>query len=149
MVDGILLMSVSDEKDHVVEIKNSGIPIVLIDRLINNIDIDAVVVDNATGSYEAVKSLLDKGHKNIGIIAGPDSIYTARERLIGYKKALTDTNIDISPQYISTTNYQKDGGYLGFKLGYDQLEFFEIFNPPISVVSQPRDEIGTNAQSYY
>lgn len=185
MVDGILLMPVSNEKDHVEEIIDSGIPIVLIDRLIGDIKIDGVVVDNINGSYSAIESLINNGHKNIGIIAGPDDIYTAYERLVGSKRALTDYNINIKPENIAITNYKIDGGYLGFKnlieldnpptafftsnyfttlgalkaivekglkigedislVGYDQLEFFEIFSPPISVVSQPRDEIGTTA----
>ncbi len=72
---------------------NCGIPIVQIDRMIQGVDIDTVLVDNAEVVYRAVSSLIAKGHKRIAIITGPKSVYTAKERMVGYFRALADAGI--------------------------------------------------------
>ncbi|MED2974117.1 LacI family DNA-binding transcriptional regulator [Fictibacillus sp. B-59209] len=116
-VDGIILMPVSDESEHVQEILNEGIPFILIDRLLEGVESDAVVCDNVNGAYRAVEQLIDVGHRRIGIIAGPTYVYTARERLNGYKRALNDYQIPIDDALIVHAEYAKGAGYQG----YDQL----------------------------
>ena len=70
-----------------------GIPIILIDRMIQGVDIDAVLVDNADVVYHAVNCLIEHGHKRIAIITGPKSVFTAKERMVGYLRALSDAGI--------------------------------------------------------
>ena len=53
---------------------NCGIPIVQIDRVIQGIDVDAVLVDNSNIVYEAVNKLIANGHTRIAIITGPKSV---------------------------------------------------------------------------
>ena len=52
-----------------------------------------MLVDNAEVVYRAVDSLIKKGHKRIAIITGPKSVYTAKERMVGYFRALADAGI--------------------------------------------------------
>lgn len=114
-VDGIVIMPVSDEGEHINDIKEEGIPVVLIDRLLNGVQCDAVVCDNVNGSYEAVEKLIAFGHKKIGIIAGPSNVYTARERLNGYVRALSDYGISIDDSLIVHGEYRKGGGYEAYQ----------------------------------
>ena len=72
---------------------NCGIPIVQIDRMIQGAQIDTVLVDNADVVYQAVNRLIQKGHSRIAIITGPKSVYTAKERMVGYLRALADADI--------------------------------------------------------
>lgn len=72
---------------------NCGIPIVQIDRMIQGLQIDSVTVDNADVVYAAVNRLIEKGHSRIAIITGPKSVYTAKERMVGYLRALADAGI--------------------------------------------------------
>jgi DNA-binding LacI/PurR family transcriptional regulator len=72
---------------------NCGIPIVQVDRMIQGVDIDTVLVDNAEIVYDAVNRLLDNGHSRVAIITGPKSVFTARERMVGYLRALSDRHI--------------------------------------------------------
>lgn len=109
-VDGIVMMPVSDEHEHVKEIVEEGIPLILIDRLLNGVKCDAVVCDNVNGSYKAMEELIAFGHRRIGIIAGPTNVYTARERLKGYKRALTDYDILIDDNLIEYAEYRKGSG---------------------------------------
>lgn len=70
-----------------------GIPIVQFDRMIQGIDVDAVLVDNSDVVYQAVSLLLAKGHSRVAIVSGPKSVYTTKERMVGYLRALSDAGI--------------------------------------------------------
>ena len=48
----------------------------------------SVLVDNRGAAEDAVKRLLLAGHRRIGMIAGPEHVFTARERYLGYEAAL-------------------------------------------------------------
>lgn len=72
---------------------NCGIPIVQLDRMIQGIDIDAVLVDNSEIVFQAVNRLISRGHSRIAIITGPKSVFTARERMVGYLRALSNAGI--------------------------------------------------------
>lgn len=109
-VDGIIIMPVGNRGEHVKILNSNGIPIVLIDRLIDNFDCDAIVCDNVNGAYKAVENIIKYGHRKIGIIAGPQHIYTAKERLEGYLRALNDYNIKINEDYIQYSGYERGSG---------------------------------------
>ncbi|PLS18758.1 LacI family transcriptional regulator [Bacillus sp. M6-12] len=114
-VDGIIMMPVSNQGQHVQEIIDDGTPVILIDRLLEGVEADAVVCDNVNGSYKAVEEMIRLGHRKIGIIAGPADIYTARERLNGYVRALSDYMIPIDDSLILHGDYKKGGGYEAYQ----------------------------------
>ena len=114
-VDGIISMPVAITGEYLKKATNRGIPIVLIDRLVEGIDADAVMVDNRSASEKAIDYLVENGHKNIGIIVGPSDVYTSQQRLIGYKNALSKIGIKANDENIIQANYTVEGGYEGMK----------------------------------
>lgn len=93
-IDGLVYAPEDLSADEFLELTaNCGIPIVQIDRSILGVNIDTVLVDNADIVYQAVNKLIQKGHKRIAIITGPKSVFTAKERMIGYLRALSDAGI--------------------------------------------------------
>ena len=90
-----------------------GIPIVLLDRMIQGIDIDAVLVDNTEVVYRAVNKLIAKGHSRIAIITGPKSVFTAKERMVGYFRALSDANILYDDNLVISGENDFATGYRG------------------------------------
>ncbi|WP_027416592.1 LacI family DNA-binding transcriptional regulator [Aneurinibacillus terranovensis] len=114
VVDGMIVMPVTSSQLHVKEAVDSGIPVVLVDRLVKGCELDAVICDNVNGAYSAIEMIINKGHRKIGIIAGPQEIYTAQERLNGYLRALNDYNIEVKEEYIVYSEYKKDGGLDAF-----------------------------------
>lgn len=114
-VDGIILQPCSDEGGHIQNIMDAGVPVVLIDRMIEGLSCDCVMVDNRRGAYEGIKILIDYGHRNIAIIKGPDTIYTARERFKGYRAALGDNDIILRDEFIINGNFVKEGGKSAFR----------------------------------
>jgi LacI family transcriptional regulator len=111
MVDGIIIMPQTGNDDLINEIIAKDIPVILIDRLINNVNCDVVLVDNLNASYNAVEQLIVRGHKRIGIIVGPEDVYTAQERLKGYIRVHEDYGREVIPSLIKYGDYQMQSGY--------------------------------------
>lgn len=109
-VDGIINMPVNPDGSHLASFQKAGKPIVLIDRKINGIDCDCVLVDNLTAAKNAVQELTDRGHTRIGMVGGPEDIFTAQERLFGYKLALMDAGIVPEERLVEYGDYTINSG---------------------------------------
>ena len=98
-IDGFIL-SVSKETlmqqdyHHFKEILEEGIPIVMFDRIVEEINCDKVVVDDFEGAKNAVQKLISGGSKNIAIITTKDYINVGRLRTRGYLEALNENSIE-------------------------------------------------------
>ena len=114
-VDGIINMPVDEEGKHLRKFQKTGKPIVLIDRRIQGISCDSVLVDNRKAAEDAVQCFIKNGHRNIGIIGGPEGIFTAQERLSGYSKALKEAGIPIRDSLIFHGDYTIQGGVRGLE----------------------------------
>jgi DNA-binding LacI/PurR family transcriptional regulator len=106
-VDG-LLISVSRETDrheHLQYAIEKEMPIVLFDRIIEELQASQVYSDNYEISFQGTEHLLEQGCKRIAFIAGPRHLYNSRNRLNGYLAALKKHNINISDSLIVDSNY--------------------------------------------
>ena len=114
-VDGIINMPVDMTGSHLKEFKKTGKPIVLIDRMIQNLACDCVLVDNEAAAEKAVTMLVEQEHRKIGLIGGPDEVFTARQRMLGYMKALQKRGIAIDEKLICHGDYTIQGGVQAFE----------------------------------
>lgn len=114
-VDGVIVMPSGNKGKHLNLFSKAGIPVVLIDRKLNDIDCDCVLVDNYKGTKEAVHLLIEKGHRKIGMIAGPEEVFTAKERLLGYVEALKEAKLPVEEKLISHGDYTISGGAAGMR----------------------------------
>lgn len=114
-VDGIINMPVDEEGNHLKRFQKTGKPIVLIDRKIQGIDCDSVLVDNKKAAEDAVHYFIERGHQNIGIIGGPEEVFTAQERMAGYCKALESAGIPVRESLIWHGDYTIQGGVRGLE----------------------------------
>ena len=110
-VDGIILTPTGKNATYVNKLIKNGTKIVLLDRMIENVSCDAVLVDNLNGSFQAINHLIGQGYKRIGIVNGYIDRTTGHDRLEGYKKALQESNIKIDENLIKIGNFKKDSGY--------------------------------------
>ena len=90
---------------------NKHIPVVSIDQKIDLPSTDSIIVDNRSVGFNAVKHLIDMGHKRIGHISGPLDFYNCQRRLEGYYSALDSANIKPEPNWIQTGLLSADAGY--------------------------------------
>jgi DNA-binding LacI/PurR family transcriptional regulator len=109
-VDGIILTPTGLNRDFIKSTMDTGIQIVLLDRLVDGLDADAVLVDNYEGAYTATKYLLDRGYGRIAIINGFTNRTTGAERLRGYKSALREYGITEDEALIKTGDFKKESG---------------------------------------
>ena len=73
---------------HFNETINQGMPIVMFDRVVNEINCDKVIVDDLKGSRIAVEKLISNACKNIALITTKDYVSVGRLRTQGYLEAL-------------------------------------------------------------
>jgi LacI family transcriptional regulator len=101
-VDGILisLSGQTTEVGHLQEIQNRGVPLVIFDRISNDIVSDKVIADNFQGAFQATEHLILSGRKRIAHITSPSLLYTTNERLEGYKAALERYNINFDTKLV-------------------------------------------------
>ena len=99
-IDGFIL-SLSKEtqakKDfhHISEVINQGMPVVMFDRVTNDILCDKVIIDDSLAAFNAVQSLVDKGYKKIALITTVDYVSVGKLRTEGYLQALRNNDIAI------------------------------------------------------
>lgn len=114
-VDGIINMPVDETGAHLKRFQKTGKPIVLIDRKIQGIPCDSVLVDNKKAAEDAMQLFIEKGHRKIGIIGGPEGIFTTEERLEGYYTALKKAGISIKNSLVYRGDYTIQGGVRGLE----------------------------------
>jgi len=104
-IDGFI-MSLSKETQfkadfhHISEVINQGMPVVMFDRVSNEILCDKVIIDDKQAAYEAVQSLIDKGKKKIALVTTVDYVSVGKLRTDGYTKALLDNDLPFNENLI-------------------------------------------------
>jgi DNA-binding LacI/PurR family transcriptional regulator len=91
-VDGVLLNYIGGERnrDAVESIRAAGVPLVLVDRYIDDLPTDFVVTDNALGAYRATRLLIAQGFSRVVHITSPGDNTALRDRRAGYEKAMAE-----------------------------------------------------------
>ncbi len=111
-VDGVILVPGAAEPGYTDQLRKAvSVPMVLIDRALEGLDCDAVVLDNVAASYGLVDYLVRSGHRRIGIVVGPPTISIAEERLEGYRRALADHAIEFLPDLVARGGFQPEPDY--------------------------------------
>lgn len=125
-VDGIILASGFEKREIIEELINEQFPIAVVARDIPfSTIINTVSNDDYHGGYMATKHLIDLGHKKIAIIAR--DVWTNRERLKGYKKALKEKNI----RYEYNFEFVKESTVEWGK--YIASKYFKASDPPTAI----------------
>jgi len=103
--DGFI-MSLSKEtqlkKDfhHIQEVINQGMPVVMFDRITNDVLCDKVIIDDQLAAYDAVEFLIKKGFRDIGLVTTVDYVSVGKLRTEGYVNALNDHDLPINENII-------------------------------------------------
>ena len=113
-IDGIILSGIAGGKKDTELLNNiikKGIPTVLIDRYIPDVNSSYVITDNFRAAYDATNYLVGLGHERIGVISSPQKIKIFQDRLRGYKAALNDNDIVFRDEYIFEGDESISSGY--------------------------------------
>jgi LacI family transcriptional regulator len=127
-VDALLLVPAgSDQKWLERELRPVTTPVVFLDRPPHGITADTVLIDNAGGARAAVEHLLAHGHRRIACVADPAELFTASERVSGYRAALDDAGIRQAPELLKLDARDADHA--------EQLvhELLDLQDPPTAI----------------
>ena len=100
-VDGLVVAVAEGSDDQLRREIKHGTPVVCVDRLLSDVPCDVVVSNNRESTRTAVTHLREIGHQRIAFLGGDQAVWTARERLAGYRDALRvtgsepDTDLEI------------------------------------------------------
>ncbi|MFE5332849.1 LacI family DNA-binding transcriptional regulator [Embleya sp. NPDC056575] len=99
-VDGLIVVPASGSHTYLLPEIEAGMVCVFVDRPPGDIEADTVLVDNVGGARTGVGHLVRHGHRRIAFIGDRLEIFTARERVRGYREALTEAGIDVDPRLV-------------------------------------------------
>jgi len=113
-IDGMIIVPCGNEYDHLLNLKESGTPVICIDRYFKNQEISYVTSDNYDGAYTATQYLIGQGHTNIACIQGVEYSLPNVERVKGFKDAMNDNRL--TTYSVSGDDFSEQNGYLETKL---------------------------------
>jgi DNA-binding LacI/PurR family transcriptional regulator len=106
---GLIVIPSADSR--LVSLASGEIPVICLDRCPEGWKGDSVTVDNQEGAYQAMRYLLELGHRRIACITGQLHVTSGVERLKGYKRALRESGVRIAPEYIQEGRFDRLSGY--------------------------------------
>ena len=109
-VDGIIIPPIHQTDPAVLQVVRNGTPVVCVDRSLSSGNLDKVEVDNHMGALKAVEHIIARGHRRVGVIAGPIDSSTGRERLRGYKDAHAQAGITLKTELIRFGDFKQASG---------------------------------------
>ena len=111
-VDGAILTSgLLGSVGEIEPLIRQGLRIVLANREIDGLEIDAVVIDNVAAAKLATEHLLEHGRRRIAYVGGRPDAATSRDRLIGYRAALERRSIELDPENVLLGSFSRSFGY--------------------------------------
>jgi len=110
-VDGIILVPTGKDNEGIQRLIRRDLPVVFADRIVPGVDADAVLSDNMVGAYQAVKHLIDWGHRRIGVIGGLERVTAVQERIAGYMQVLQEFGLKLNDDLIASGGSKMEGGY--------------------------------------
>jgi LacI family transcriptional regulator, galactose operon repressor len=173
-VDGLVVVPTGGRHDYLLPEIDAGLPVVFVDRPADGVPADTVLLDNAGGAKTAVRHLAAHGHRRIAFLGDAPDIYTAAERLRGFRTC-TDTGFVAMGPHDETTVERALRDFLDRPrpatalvtgnnritllvlralagrrarpalVGFDDFELADLMTPPVTVVSHDIELLGRTA----
>ncbi|EDQ02163.1 LacI family DNA-binding transcriptional regulator [Shewanella benthica] len=182
-VDGMLMVS-SDARQLPVS-SYGTMPMVMMDSGPEQAGYDRILDDSEQGGYMATRHLLESGHMNIGMLAGPLDKSNSQHRIAGYHRAMAEANAEVDERWVQSGEFTYEGGAEAMSrlldqpspvtaifacndlmvmgairvagklgliipqdlsiIGYDDIPGAKYFNPPLTTISQPLEQLAEQA----
>lgn len=129
MVDGLIVSLCSYRKNIEMyqQLEEAGMAVVFYDRIPYGMDVSQVLVEDNVDSYFMVEHLIRLGRKRIAYIQGPDDIYNAYQRGLGYREAMEKFRLFDPSLIVKTGMTFKDGADAIDRLIYNKVDFDSVF----------------------
>jgi LacI family transcriptional regulator len=110
-IDGLIVASAVHDSSYLLRERAAGVALVFVDRPPRFLDADSVVTDNAGGARVAVEHLLEAGHRRIGFLGDRPDLFTAAERLRGYRETLAQHGVAEDLDVVRHPHFRGVGAY--------------------------------------
>lgn len=112
-IEGLIIIPCGKEMEHIKHVYDQGLPLVLLDRYFEELEIPFVSTDNFEGAYMAANLLINHGHKSFLCIQGIIDSTPNKLRVKGFKQAMKDAGIE---------NYNVVGDAFSLENGYSETK---------------------------
>jgi LacI family transcriptional regulator len=109
-IGGVIVLPVTFSSAALAPLLSNDIPVVCLDRTVDDCPLDAVLVNNDAGGTMAAVALYDAGHRRIGII-GASRTTPGRDRMISFRRTLLERGVVLENDLVREANYKEEGGY--------------------------------------
>lgn len=109
-VDGLVCITLGLTADHLAPVLRRQTPVVVFERMMPGVAVDAVEIDNFQGAYDATAHLVSLGHRRIGCITGLVNSNLNDDRIRGYRQALHAGDIPFAPALVYGGDYSAESG---------------------------------------
>jgi len=109
-VDGLVCITLGLTADHLAPVLRRQTPVVVFERMMPGVEVDAVEIDNFQGAYDATAHLVSLGHRRIGCITGLVNSNLNDDRVRGYRQALEAGDIPFAPELVYGGDYSAESG---------------------------------------
>ena len=128
-VRALLLVPLSDDHSYLEGERQLGTPLVFVDRPPVNLIADSITIDNRGGMKSAVRQLTKHGHERIGLLAGPQQLWTTSERLEGYKSGLSESGLTFDASLVRHVQYSEE------EVSNAAIGMVQLDNPPTAIIA--------------
>lgn len=109
-LDGLIYLSGADTRmEPLVDLIRVG-PVVLVDEKLPGFNLPSVVSQNRQGARYIAAHLTSLGHSRLAILGGPAELWTAEQRLAGYREAIAAAGLDPDAVPLFTGDYRMESG---------------------------------------
>lgn len=112
-IDGFIMAlagetQLKNDYNHLKEVTEQGIPLVLFDRVTHEIHCDKVIINDEEAAYLAVKKLIASGRREIALVTTEGYLNVSAKRTEGYYRALREHGLPVQPDLVLQLPYQKE-----------------------------------------
>ncbi len=111
-VDGLLISPSKHTRqyDHIRKFVQKGLPVVMFNRITEDLDLPSVTVNDYRGAYNATEYLIKRGCRNIAHISGPKTLLLCNQRKSGYIDCLKSHNLAVNEKWIFESDFSMESG---------------------------------------
>lgn len=112
LVEGLVFATARRHDPLIAKCVEEGIPLVLINRTVDDLQVNVVINDDAAGTRSAVRHVIELGHRSIAYIAGPQNLSTGYRRYQSFMATMQDLGVPPDPDLVAfTDSFTEASGY--------------------------------------
>lgn len=127
-IDGLLVTTATLDSPLAEAVDTRELPVVLLNRYVDGMDVDRVIADNFRGGQAAARHVTELGHSRVGVVRGPSNTSTSRDRHAGLLDGLGAAGVELDPRLVREGPYSHQCGYQNAR------ELLRLTEPPSAVV---------------